>query len=137
MSTPDGPPDDPQVVSPAKTTEAPTAMELVFTDAEGKGQPEVYTPKPGSENTGPQWHPRDPLVLFKADAHGRYDLAGYYRKEKVLSYLRAGENGVDIPVYGWTPDRNGVYYLASSERRTNPSLGQLGSAAPPRLLPFP
>src|SRR3989454_2122503 len=137
MFNPDWSPDDSQIAFTAKTTETPTAMELVFTDAEGKGQPEVYTPKPGSENTGPQWHPRDPLVLFKTDAHGRYDLAVYYRKEKILSYLRAGENGVDIPVYGWTPDRKGVYYLASREGRTNLYLEQLDSAAPPRLLPLP
>ncbi len=137
MFNPDWSPDDSQVAFTAKTTEAPTAMELVFTDAEGKGQPEIYTPKPGSENTGPQWHPRDPLVLFKTDAHGRYDLAVYYRKEKILSYLRAGENGVDLPVYGWTPDRKGVYYLASREGRTNLYLEQLDSAAPPRLLPLP
>src|SRR6266571_4765919 len=137
MFNPDWSPDDSQIAFTAKTTETPTAMELVFTDADGKGQPEIYTPKPGSENTGPQWHPRDPLVLFKTDAHGRYDLAVYYRKEKILSYLRAGENGVDIPVYGWTPDRKGVYYLASREGRTNLYLEQLDSAAPPRLLPLP
>src|SRR5712664_1368202 len=115
MFNPDWSSDDSQVAFTAKTTETPTAMELVFTDADGKGQPEIYTPKPGSENTGPQWHPRDPLVLFKTDAHGRYDLA----------------------VYGWTPDRKGVYYLASREGRTNLYLEQLDSAAPPRLLPLP
>ncbi len=134
---PDWSHDDSEICFSAKTTETPTAFELVFSNSEGKLQPEVYTPKAGSENTRPQWHPRDPLVLFKTDSRGHYDLATYNRKEKELSYLRAGENGLDFPVYGWTPDGKGVYYLASKEGRTKLYLEQLDGKEPPRQLPVP
>jgi len=88
--------DDSWLVFSAKTTEAPTSMELVFKDMNGHRSPIVYTPKPGSENTRAQWNTHNSsLVLFKTDAQDRYDLAIYDRDKARLSYLRPVQRSSD------------------------------------------
>ena len=111
---------DERICFSARTTDVPTAMELLFLDGAGKGTPTIFTPKPGSENTGAIWHPTEPSVLFKTDARGRYDLAAYEPDGGRLTYLQAGALGlgVDFSSVGWTPDGNGVYYLAQKNGRT-------------------
>ncbi len=130
---------DTEVCFSAKTTEAPTAFELLFIDGEGKKKPRVYTPKPGSENSTPKWHPTKRQVLFKSDARGRYELAVYNVDEDELNYLRGGELGLglDFPVYDWAPDGESIYYLASKEGRTNFYLERIDSSEPPVKLSLP
>lgn len=117
---PDWSKDDAEICFTAKTTEHPTAFEQIFLRSDGSSEPQIYTPKTGSENSGAHWHPTEPKILFKTDAQGRYDLAIYDKTENKLTNLKAGQNklGFDFPLYGWLPDGTKAYYLASREGRT-------------------
>jgi len=129
--------DDSRICVSAKTTEHPTAAELVFLSPEGGQEPLVYTPKPGSENTNGGWHPSQPTVLFKTDARGRYELALYKTETQELSYLKGGDLGLDFPVFSWMPDGGSVYYLASNKGRTRLYIEPVDTSEPPREVPLP
>lgn len=135
---PEWSPDDGQIVCSSKTTDAPTSFELVFLSSDGRGEPTVYTPREGSENGGPTWHPKEGQILFKTDARGRYELATYEPRRGKLSYLRsAGSMGVDFPVFAWMPDGNGVYYLAAKDGRTRMYIEPLDGSDEVREVPLP
>ena len=136
---PDWSRDDSEICFCAKTTDVPTAFELLFLRGDGKGEPKVYTPKPGSENILPKWHPTERAVLFKTDARGRYELAVYRVDERKLSYLKGGEMGLglDFPVFDWTSDGGQVFYLASREGRTRLYFEKMGGSEPPGQIPIP
>src|SRR6184192_1319405 len=110
--------DDSRICVSAKTTEHPTAFELVLLSPEGEREPLVYTPKEGSENTNGGWHPSEPWILFRTDARGRYELAVYKTETQELSYLKGSDLGLDFPVFSWMPDGGSVYYLAANKGRT-------------------
>ncbi len=132
-------PDDTKITVSAKTTEHPTAMELVTLDPHGLREPIIYTPKEGSENSLGEYNPHQPhLLLFKTDARGRYDLA-VHQLEAQPRYLKAGELGLglDFPVFGWMPDGDAVYYLANKNGRTGLYTEQLEGSAPPEEIPLP
>ena len=98
----------------------------------------MYTPKPASENAGATWHPEEPTVLFQTDARGRYELAVYGMKKRRVRYLRGGRLGLanEFPVFGWMPDGQQVYYLASREGRTQLFLEDLNDGSP-QEIPLP
>ncbi|TMI59335.1 S9 family peptidase [Candidatus Bathyarchaeota archaeon] len=132
--------DDSWLVFSAKTTEAPTAMELIFKGMNPHSSPIVYTPKPGSENTRAQWNPHNSsLVLFKTDAQDRYDLAIYDRDKSRLSYLKAGQEnfGLDFPIFGWMPDGKEVFYLGTKEGRTRLYIEEVEGGKSPREIKIP
>ncbi len=131
--------DDSSLCFASKTTDVPTAFELVFQDREGTSAPAVYTPKAGSENTGPSWNPKKRKVLFKTDARGRYELAVYDPESGGLAYLQAGKArlGHDFPSFDWTPDGNRVFYLATREGRTRLYLEPVDGTEPPREVRIP
>jgi dipeptidyl aminopeptidase/acylaminoacyl peptidase len=131
-------PDGGGIVCSAKTTELPTAAELVFLRSDGRGDPELYTPRDGSENTGPLWHPTEDRVLFKTDARGKYELATYDRNDGTLSYISAGKRGgVDFPVFDWMPNGDAVHYLAEREGRTRLYVEPLDGSEAARVVPLP
>ncbi len=136
---PDWSPEGSEICFYTKTTDAPTAHELLFLNTEGKAEPKVYTPKPGSENVQPKWHPLERSVLFKTDARGRYELAVYHVDDQKLSYLKGGELGLglDFPVFDWNPFGSEVFYLASKEGRTRLYFEKLDGSEPPRHVPIP
>lgn len=136
---PDWSQDDGEIVVAAKTTKVPTAFELVFIDSDGMGTPRIYTPKAGSENTHPQWHPKEPRVLFKTDSKGRYDLGVYDKLEDKLTYLKAGELGLgyDFPVFGWFPDGERVFYLGARAGRTRLYSERVDNSEPPVEIGIP
>ena len=129
--------DDSRICVSAKTTEHPTALELVFLSPEKDNDPVIYTPKVDSENTNGGWHPSEPWVLFKTDARGRYELAVYKTDTQELSYLNGANLGVDFPVFAWMPDGKSVYYLATNTGRTRLYIESLDSSEPPREIPLP
>ena len=129
--------DDSRICISAKTTEHPTAMELVLLSPEKENDPVIYTPKVDSENTNGGWHPSEPWVLFKTDARGRYELAVYKTDTQELSYLNGANLGVDFPVFAWMPDGKSVYYLATNTGRTRLYIESLDSSEPPREIPLP
>jgi dipeptidyl aminopeptidase/acylaminoacyl peptidase len=129
--------DDSRIAVSAKTTEHPTALELVLLSPEREGEPLVYTPKPGSENTNGGWHPTEPWILFKTDARDRYELAVYKTDSQELSYLKGGELGLDFPVFAWMPDGKSVYYLATNTGRTKLYTEPLDGSEPPTEVPLP
>ncbi len=129
--------DDSRICVSAKTTEQPTALELVFLSPEGESEPVVYTPKADSENTNGGWHPSEPWVLFKTDARGRYELAVYKTDSQELSYLNGGDLGLDFPVFAWMPDGRAVYYLATNKGRTRLYVERLDASESPREFPLP
>jgi dipeptidyl aminopeptidase/acylaminoacyl peptidase len=129
--------DDSRICVSAKTTDHPTAMELVFLSPEEKEAPVIYTPKADSENTNGGWHPSEPWVLFKTDAGGRYELAVYKTNTQELSYLKGGDLGLDFPVYAWMPDGKSVYYLATNKGRTRLYIETINSPEPAREIPLP
>jgi dipeptidyl aminopeptidase/acylaminoacyl peptidase len=134
---PEWSPDDGGLVCSSKTTEVPTAAELVFLSREGRGPSEVYTPRAGSENTGAVWHPTERRVLFKTDARGSYELATYEPDGGRLSYLRAAyTHSVDFPVFDWMPSGDEVYYLAAKEGRTRMYIEPLDGSEPAREVPL-
>ncbi len=131
-------PDDSKISVSAKTTEHPTAMEIVTLNHNSQNSPVIYTPKEGSENTGVEYHPNQPhQLLFKTDAQGRYDLAIHQGDD--LRYLKAGALGLglDYPVFGWMPDGASVYYLASKYGRTRLYIEEVDSTNPPKETPLP
>jgi dipeptidyl aminopeptidase/acylaminoacyl peptidase len=129
--------DDSRIRVSAKTTEHPTALELVFLSPEKEEAPVIYTPKPDSENTNGGWHPSEPWVLFKTDARGRYELASYKTDTQELSYLKGGDLGLDFPVFSWMPDGKSVYYLATNKGRTRLYIETIDSSEPVREVPLP
>jgi len=131
--------DDQVVCFASKTTEAATAAELLFLDREGRGPPTLYTPKEGSENSGPAWHPKERSVVFKTDARGRYDLAVHDLSGRKLRYLQAGDLGLgrDFSSFDWTPDGDRIYYLAMKEGRTRLYIEPLDSSEAPVAVPLP
>jgi len=129
--------DDSRICVSAKTTEHPTAAELVFLAPEGGQEPLVYTPKPTSENTNGGWHPSQPTVLFKTDARGKYELALYNTATQELTYLKGSDLGLDFPVFSWMPDGGSVYYLASNKGRTRLYIEPVDTSEPPREIPLP
>ena len=129
--------DDSRISVSAKTTEHPTALELVLLSSEGDREPLVYTPKEGSENANGGWHPSEPWILFKTDARGHYELAVYKTDSQELSYLKGGELslGLDFPVFAWMPDGKSVYYLATNTGRTRLYIEPVdGSESPGEVL---
>lgn len=132
--SPDWSADSKTLVVSAKTTDKPRSAELVFLDVTGK-QTEVYTPKPGSENSLPKWHPEKNQVLFKTNAQGGYDLATYDRDSKVLTYLNLSELGMDFPYYSWTNDGRAVWFVAAKNGRTALYMQKLGEH--PVRIPTP
>ena len=131
--------DDSKICASAKTTEHPTAMELVFLDPSGQAAPEIYTPKETSENNVIGWHPSRPAVLFKTDARGRYELAVYKKDSGEVDYLKAGtlDLGLDFPTSGWMPDGESIYYLATRAGRTRLYLEKFDSPDPPQQIDIP
>ncbi len=130
--------DDNKITVSAKTTESPTAMEVVTIDPEGREEPIVYTPREGSENTVGEWHPSEPWLLFKTDSRGRYELA-VHQSDAQPKYLKGGELGLglDFPVFGWMPDGASVFYLAVKEGRTRLYIERLDGSEPPKEIPLP
>ncbi len=131
--------DDSRICVSAKTTEAPTAMELVFLDPECRLEPSIYTPKEGSENSIAGWHPEQPWILFKTDARGRYELAVYKTEARRVSYLKGAEAnlGIDFPIFEWMPDGKSVYYLAAKEGRTRFYTEEVDGTGHPREIRIP
>ena len=129
--------DDSRICVSAKTTEHPTALELVFLSPEKEHEPVIYTPKADSENTNGGWHPSEPWILFKTDARGQYELAVYKTDTRELSYLKGASLGLDFPVFAWMPDGKSVYYLATNNGSTRLYIETLDSSEPPREIPLP
>lgn len=129
--------DDSRICVCAKTTEHPTALELVFLSPEKQTEPLIYTPKANSENTNGGWHPTEPWILFKTDARGRYELAIYKTDSQELSYFKGADLGLDFPVFAWMPDGKSVYYLATNQGRTRLYIEPLDSSEPRREVPLP
>ena len=129
--------DDSRICVCAKTTEHPTALELVFLSPEREHEPVIYTPKPDSENTNSGWHPSEPWILFKTDARGRYELAVYKTDTHELSYLNGAELGLDFPVFAWMPDGRSIYYLATNNGRTRLYIEPIDASEAPREIPLP
>jgi len=129
---------DKRIIVSAKTTDHPTAMELVTLDPEGRDDPAIYTPKEGSENIAGEWHPSETSLLFKTDARGRYELA-IHKNDVQPEYLKGGQLGLglDFPVFGWMPDAASIYYLAAKEGRTRLYIETLHGSEPPREIPLP
>lgn len=132
-------PDDSRVSVSAKTTEHPTAMEIVTLDPAGQEDPVIYTPREGSENSAGEWHPSKPWLLFKTDARGRYELAIREGDAEQPRYLKGGEQGLgyDFPVFGWMPDGSSIFYLANKEGRTRLYTEKLEGSESPREIPLP
>ncbi len=129
--------DDSRICVSAKTTEHPTALELVFLSPEKEQEPVIYTPKADSENTNGGWHPSEPWILFKTDARGQYELGVYKTDTRELSYLNGADLGLDFPVFAWMPDGKSVYYLATNNGRTRLYIEPIDSSEPPREIPLP
>ena len=129
--------DDSRICVSAKTTEHPTALELVFLSPEKEQDPVIYTPRVDSENTNGGWHPSEPWILFKTDARGKYELAVYKTDAQELSYLKGADLGLDFPVFEWMPDGRSVYYLATNKGRTRLYIEPINGSEPPREIPLP
>jgi dipeptidyl aminopeptidase/acylaminoacyl peptidase len=129
--------DDSTISVSVKTTEHPTATELVFLSPQKEREPIVYTPKPGSENTNGGWHASQPIVLFKTDARGRYELATYNTETQELNYLKGADLGLDFPVFSWMPDGRSVYYLAVNNGRTRLYIEPVDTSGLTREVPLP
>jgi dipeptidyl aminopeptidase/acylaminoacyl peptidase len=118
----------------AKTTKEPKSSELVILHREGE-EVDVYTPKQGSENSSPKWHPKEERLLFKTDAKGHHDLAIYDHGARTHTYLNLSSLGMDFPNYGWTHDGEGIWFVAARNGRTK--LYMLHHNEPPIELPTP
>ncbi|MEN3047244.1 MAG: S9 family peptidase [Candidatus Caldarchaeales archaeon] len=105
------------IAASAVTTEAPRSSELVFVHVD-EGRAEVFTPKPGSENAGPRWHPSDPKVLFRTNCTGEYDIAVHDLGSGSTQLLGLSGHGVDFPVFGWLGDGGDVWFAARRRGRT-------------------
>lgn len=113
-----------RLAASTKTTDKPRSAELLFLDVADK-KADVYTPKPGSENTSPKWNPKTDQVLFKTNAQGLYDLAVYDLTSEVLSYLNLSKLGRDFPYYDWTNDGRTIWFVAAKNGRTKLYLQKL------------
>lgn len=113
------------IAASAKTTDMPRAAELLFIETKNK-QTKVYTPKKGSENSSPKWHPKEKKVLFKTNAKGAYDLAVYEMDSERLTYLDASKLGMDFPFYGWTNDGKALWFVAAKNGRTKLYMQKIG-----------
>ena len=123
-----------QIAASAKTTEFPRSSELVVVQRR-TGEVTTYTPKPGSENTGPNWHPKEPKLLFKTNVRGCYDLAFYDFEEQKLTYLNASGLARDFVSYGWAPKGHAVWFVAAKDGRTR--LYTKRGNGRPKLIPTP
>jgi len=126
--------DSARLAASAKTTDKPRSAELLFLDVTDK-KAEVYTPKLGSENVSPKWHPKKDQVLFRTNAQGSYDVAVYDLTSEVLTYLDLSKLGMDFPYYDWTNDGKAVWFVAAKNGRTKLYLKKLGEE--PIELPAP
>lgn len=122
------------VSASAKTTSAPRSSEIL-TVHRRTGEVVVYTPKPGSENTLGEWHPKRQKILFKTNAKGSYDLAIYDFQERNLTYLDASALARDFVSFGWVPNGNSVWFVAAKNGRTR--LYVKAGRSKPRLVPTP
>ena len=126
--------DGSRIVVSAKTTDVPRSSELLVVNRK-TGEVTVYSPKPGSENTGGRWHPEAQKLLFKTNAGGIYDLAVYDYWEQKLNYVNASGLGRDFVSYGWAPKGDAVWFVAAKDGRTR--LYFKGGKGKPRLVPTP
>jgi len=110
-------PDGKRIAAMAKTTDAPRSSELLVLHRR-TGEVNLYSPKLGSENATPKWHPKGRRLLFKTNAKGKYDLAVYDHSEQKLTYLNASHVGVDFISYGWMPKGDAVWFVAVRNGRT-------------------
>jgi dipeptidyl aminopeptidase/acylaminoacyl peptidase len=117
ISSPNWCEDSKRLVASAKTTDKPRSAELLLLNL-GNKKTDVYTPKSGSENTSPKWHPKKDQVLFKTNAKGRYDLVTYDLDSKTLKYLNLSRLGRDFPYYSWTNDGKAIWFVAAKNGRT-------------------
>jgi len=101
----------------AGTTEDPRAIELVVSEGTRR-HGRVYTPKAGSQNTGPKWSPDGKALLFKSDFQGVYELWTLQLDGMERHAVGASGRGLDFPAYGWFLDGSGLWYLASARGRT-------------------
>jgi dipeptidyl aminopeptidase/acylaminoacyl peptidase len=134
ISSPNWCEDSKRIVASAKTTVKPRSAELLLLDVADK-KAKVYTPKSGSENTSPKWHPKKDQILFKTDAQGKYDLAIYDLDSESLTRLNLSELGRDFPYYSWTNDGKALWFVAAKNGRTKLYLQKLGKE--PDELPTP
>ncbi len=117
--------DSKRLVVSARTTNKPKSAELLFLNVADK-KFKIYTPKSGSENTSPKWHPDKDQILFKTDAQGTYDLAIYDVASEALNYLNLSTLGRDFLHYNWTSDGKAVWFVAVKNGRTKLYLKNLG-----------
>jgi dipeptidyl aminopeptidase/acylaminoacyl peptidase len=126
--------DGSRIVVSAKTTDVPRSSELLVVNRK-TGEVTVYSPKPGSENSGAKWHPRAQKLLFKTNARGTYDLAVYDPREQKLTFVNASGLGRDFVSYGWAPKGDAVWFVAVKDGRTK--LYFKGGKGKSRLVPTP
>ncbi|MCS7127235.1 MAG: S9 family peptidase [Thaumarchaeota archaeon] len=105
------------IAASAVTTEVPRSSELVFVHVDD-GSAEVFTPKPGSENVEPRWHPSDPKVLFKTNSAGEYDIAVHDLESESTQLLGLSGYGVDFTDFGWLGEGGDVWFAAKRRGRT-------------------
>jgi dipeptidyl aminopeptidase/acylaminoacyl peptidase len=134
ITSPDWSKNSKRIVISAKTTDKPRSAELVILNVADK-KSKVYTPKLGSENTSPKWHPKKDQILFKTNAQGKYDLAIYDEASEVVTYLNPSKLGRDIPYFDWRHDGKAVWFVAAKNGRTKLYLQKLGEK--PTELPTP
>jgi dipeptidyl aminopeptidase/acylaminoacyl peptidase len=114
-------PDSKLIAAFGRTTEAPTAFELLFIDPDSRDAKKIYTPKEGSENTSPRWHSSANKVLFKTNAQNieSYDLAIYDLDLDKVEFLGLSKLGFEFPDYGWMHKKeDSVWFLATKNGRT-------------------
>lgn len=134
IGSPSYSPDGNRIVVSAKTTEAPRSSEMLVVHRK-TGEVSVYSPKPGSENTGGKWHPKKPRLLFKTNAEGNYDLAIYDYKKQRLAYLEVSSQARDFVNYGWASKGKATWFVAVKNGRTK--LYFKSGNGKPKLLPTP
>jgi len=134
ITSPDWSKDSEKIVASAKTTDNPRSAELLILNMADK-KPKVYTPKLGSENTSPKWHPQKDQILFKTNAQGVYDLAIYDEASEAVTYLNLSKLGRDFPYHGWTHDGKAVWFVAAKNGRTKLYLQKLGEKPTELLIP--
>ncbi|MEM1948670.1 MAG: S9 family peptidase [Candidatus Caldarchaeum sp.] len=101
----------------ANTTGTPRSSEIVVIDFQS-GATSVYTPKPGSENTIPKWHPQAMRILFKTNAAGPYDLAIYDIDSSSFTTMGLSKYGVDFTDFGWLSDGGVFWFVARRNGRS-------------------
>ncbi|MGQ9530458.1 MAG: prolyl oligopeptidase family serine peptidase [Candidatus Bathycorpusculaceae bacterium] len=126
--------DSQKLVASAKTTDKPRSAELLLLNIKNK-KAEVYTPKLGSENTSPKWHPNKDQILFKTNAFGFYDLAIYDINSKSLTCLDLSKFGGDLPFFDWTKDGKALWFVAAKNGRTKLYFQKIGDKPVELQLP--